>query len=113
MTRVETISEVPGYALLRVLPQSGRTHQIRIHLSSIGCSVVGDKLYGMSEEKYLAWRGDPHRFAEPLEFPRQALHCMQMTFQHPNTGVKTVIHAPVPADMMELIRKLNLSKSAL
>jgi RluA family pseudouridine synthase len=107
-TLIETISSVPDYTLLAIHPLSGRTHQIRVHLAAIGCPIVGDKLYGMSEEKYLEWRSDPARFTSTLEFSRQALHCGDLSFVHPHTGAPTKIHAPLPADFLKLMELLNL-----
>jgi RluA family pseudouridine synthase len=108
VTIIETISAVGEYALLRVRPLTGRTHQIRVHLAAIGSPVVGDKLYGMSEEKYLAWRTDPAGSAGTLEYKRQALHCSRLSFTHPHTGESTTINAPLPNDMRQLIETLNL-----
>jgi RluA family pseudouridine synthase len=108
VTLVETIGVSGDYALLRLRPLTGRTHQIRVHLAAIGSPVFGDKLYGLSEEKYLEWRSDPARFAVSLEYKRQALHCSRMTFYHPHSGEKTTIDAPLPDDMRQLIAILNL-----
>jgi 23S rRNA pseudouridine1911/1915/1917 synthase len=108
-TIIETISACNGYALLRARPLTGRTHQIRVHLAAIGSPVVGDKLYGMSEERYLAWRSDPSGSAGSLEFKRQALHCSMIAFTHPHTGENTIISAPLPEDMRQLIALLNLN----
>jgi RluA family pseudouridine synthase len=109
VTLIETICATADYALLSARPLTGRTHQIRVHLAAIGCPVVGDKLYGMPEEKYLAWRADPERFAQSLEFHRQTLHCAELSFSHPHTGVPTAIRAPLPKDMKRLIEELNLN----
>jgi 23S rRNA pseudouridine1911/1915/1917 synthase len=108
VTLIETISATADHALLCAHPLTGRTHQIRVHLAAIGCPVVGDKLYGMSEEEYLAWRADPAGFAPSLEFHRQALHCAELSFAHPHTGLPTSISAPLPEDMKRLIEELNL-----
>ncbi len=108
VTLIQTIAATDTHSLLEVSPLNGRTHQIRVHLSAIGCPVVGDKLYGMSEEDYLAWRNDPGGSVAMLEFPRQALHCGALTFTHPFTGSVTTIHAPLPDDMQQLLVKLNL-----
>jgi RluA family pseudouridine synthase len=108
VTLVETVAAGSDHALLAVRPLTGRTHQIRVHLAAIGCPVVGDKLYGMSEQKYLTWRNDPARSAGSLEFDRQALHCGELSFVHPRTGAATTIRAPLPEDMQRLIETLNL-----
>lgn len=76
------------YSLLRLWLETGRTHQIRCHLSYLGHPLLGDDLYGGSCEK----------------INRHALHCAQMTFNHPVTGKKISISAPLPQDMQKLIK---------
>lgn len=68
---------------------TGRTHQIRVHLSHLGHPLVGDDLYGGSKE-----------FLD-----RQALHCQQLVFDHPFTGERMDIEAPLPRDMQNLINR--------
>jgi RluA family pseudouridine synthase len=108
VTRIETLSVSESHTLVRAMPVTGRTHQIRIHLAAIGCPVVGDKLYGMTESDYLAWRTDPESHSSMLEFPRQALHCRKLGFVHPATRQEMSLEAPVPEDMLGLIVKLHL-----
>jgi RluA family pseudouridine synthase len=91
-------------ALLRVRPVTGRTHQIRVHLAACGLPIVGDKLYGMSENDFLAWRRNPDSFRLNGQFPRQALHCASIAFEHPSTGKETVVSAPLPSDMEHLLK---------
>jgi RluA family pseudouridine synthase len=98
-----------GYSLVLARPTTGRTHQIRIHCAAIGVPIVGDKLYGMSEAAYLSWRNDPHGMENMLEFPRQALHCMRLTFDHPATKKKISLESPIPQDMAALMGKLGLT----
>jgi RluA family pseudouridine synthase len=97
-----------AYSLVTAQPITGRTHQIRIHLAAIGAPVVGDKLYGLSEEEYLAWRDDPESYKEKLPFHRHALHCASLAFIHPYTKKPLKIEAPMPQDMLGLIN--NFSK---
>jgi RluA family pseudouridine synthase len=108
VTHVETLCACESHALVRAIPVTGRTHQVRIHLAAIGCPVVGDKLYGMTESDYLAWRTDPEGHAAMLEFPRQALHCRRLGIVHPVTKREMSLEAPVPEDMKGLIGKLQL-----
>lgn len=81
------VLESPGgrSALLRLLLDTGRTHQIRVHLASIGHPVVGDRTYG-----------GPMRFG--LE--RQFLHAARLSFTHPMTGEELDVEAPLPADLV-------------
>ena len=108
VTQVETISVFESYSLVRAMPVTGRTHQVRIHLAAIGCPVVGDKLYGMAESDYLAWRNDPEGHASMLEFPRQALHCRRLGFTHPATKREMSLEAPVPEDIKGLMERQHL-----
>ena len=70
------------FSALRLIPKTGRTHQIRVHLSYIGCPIYGDSMYGALQ------RGE-----------RTRLHCRKLEFTHPETKKKTVIIAPLPEDM--------------
>ncbi len=108
-TVIEKVSCAGNFSLVRARPLTGRTHQIRIHLAAIGNPVVGDKLYGMPESDYLAWRSNPKGHVHLLEFPRQALHCRRLVFAHPATGKTLSLEAPLPEDMLGLIRRLGLT----
>ncbi len=86
--------------------ETGRTHQIRVHLSARGHPVVGDTLYGA--------RRAPKRFALPPElkaylaaFPRQALHACELGFRHPASGERLLFTSPLPPDMAELVARLK------
>jgi RluA family pseudouridine synthase len=92
-----------AHSLVTVQPVTGRTHQIRIHLAAIGAPVVGDKLYGMSEKEYLAWRENPELNSGTLPFHRHALHCASLSFVHPYTKKPLKIEAPMPRDMQDLL----------
>jgi 23S rRNA pseudouridine1911/1915/1917 synthase len=88
---------------LRLRLETGRTHQIRVHLAAIGHAVLGDPVYGT---------GGTHagRAALPRQvgaFPRQALHAEYLRFQHPESGQWLEYTAPVPADMAGLIARLR------
>ncbi|MEM9552966.1 MAG: RluA family pseudouridine synthase [Acidobacteriota bacterium] len=88
----------PHAALLAVDLDTGRTHQIRVHLKSIGHPLVGDPVYGEAR-----WRGvhGPAR-AALRAFARPALHAARLGFAHPRDGRRVVVEAPVPADLREL-----------
>lgn len=95
------------HALVTLRPLTGRTHQLRVHLAAIGTPIVGDRLYGLSEEAYLAWRGNPSESSRAAGFHRQALHCASLSFVHPVTKKECRIEAGLPADMRELIERLS------
>ncbi|MCR4622179.1 MAG: RluA family pseudouridine synthase [Clostridiales bacterium] len=101
--RVITADGAPSKTLYRVLSShnelsllllrllSGRTHQIRVHMSAISCPVYGDFLYGKEE---------------PLKLPgRQALHCTYLSFVHPQTGIKLSFHSALSPEIAKLIQK--------
>lgn len=90
-------------SLVKCNLETGRTHQIRVHLSSIGCHLVGDDVY--TAKKSIL------KFPEPLKsyintFPRQALHAASLGFIHPKTGNRLSFEVPFPEDMQELQDKL-------
>jgi 23S rRNA pseudouridine1911/1915/1917 synthase len=81
-------------ALVELLLLTGRTHQIRVHLSAIGYPVVGDKVYGPRRERIAA--------------PRQMLHSWRLGFAHPVTGQRLVVEAPMPKDMNTVLARLRV-----
>ena len=78
-----------GLSLLRLVPQTGRTHQLRLHMASIGHPLAGDWLYG-TEDKSL--------------IPRPALHSYSVHLRHPVTGEILDVIAPLPEDMRRLLQ---------
>ncbi len=99
LTRYRTLSEVNGAALLELSPETGRMHQIRVHLASLGRPIAGDARYGGA----LMVGGAP--------VPRLMLHAAALSFPHPEGGTKR-IEAPTPADMQALIARLGLGNAA-
>lgn len=89
------------FALVRAFPQTGRQHQIRIHLKVAGFPLVGDKMYG-PDENYFD-RFTKHTLEaeawDRLRLPRHALHAARISFAHPGTGAPLVFDAPLPADL--------------
>ena len=89
-------------ALMECRLETGRTHQIRVHLAHIGHPVIGDPDYGT------AFRTKSNRLPEPLRakvqaLPRQALHARLLAFRHPDTHMTMRFEAPLPADMAEIV----------
>lgn len=89
---------------LRVKPHTGRTHQIRVHLSDEGFPIVGDKIYGRNRPPASILASAP---AELLDFPRQALHAERLRFSHPTTGSPVEIRADLFSDMEILLQGLR------
>ncbi len=90
------------FSLIRLKPRTGRTHQLRVHLSYKGHPIVGDTMYGGRVVHYQAGN-------EQVHFARQALHAAQITFTHPRTLQPTTISAPLKDDMLDLLRQLRES----
>ncbi len=100
-TGIEVVAARSGYALCRLALHTGRQHQIRLHLAALGCSVVGDKLYG-PDERMLARAADGELTDEDLrllEHPRQLLHAERYDFTHPMTQAPLSLSAPLPQDL--------------
>ncbi len=94
-----------GYTLLRVSLETGRTHQIRVHLAHIHHPIVGDPVYGGRPR---VPRGLDEALRARLQgFPRQALHARRLGLLHPRSGEAMQWEAPPPADMDELITALE------
>lgn len=95
-TRYRTLAEAPGAALLEADPETGRMHQIRVHLASLGRPIAGDARYGGA----LVVGGHPA--------PRLMLHAAALTFPHPGGG-EMRLQAPIPDDMAALLAALKLA----
>lgn len=89
----------PRFALVQLSPRTGRTHQLRVHMSARGHPIVGDTMYGGRIYQSGAW-----------QFARQALHAHEITLIHPATLQPMTLTAPLPADMRELISHLEAGK---
>ena len=108
-TRFEVIERYAGATLLRCLPATGRTNQIRVHLAHAGYPLAGDKLYGRSDDQFLEFvRRARQGLFNPLpwmEAPRHLLHAGRLSFSHPVTGERVSFECPMPDDMKLFIEK--------
>jgi 23S rRNA pseudouridine1911/1915/1917 synthase len=104
VTRYEVVRRFARQSLVRLYPKTGRTHQLRVHMSYIGHPFVGDSFYGGHDvsERSLLGRGSD----EPV-MGRQALHAWKIKFVHPISERPLEIEAPLAADLQRLIHLLE------
>ncbi|MDB5313452.1 MAG: rluD 3 [Gemmataceae bacterium] len=104
----EVLERFRGYTLVRVQPRTGRTHQIRVHLASVGCPVLADKLYGGRDRFTLAdLVPDLPRDLDEVLIGRQALHAFRLRFRHPQTGDWIEVEAPLAPDVRRALEALR------
>jgi len=95
ITHYETLEAFPYASLLKIELETGRTHQIRVHMSAIKHPCVGDPMYG----------ADP-KLAEKLGLTRQWLHATSLTFKHPRTGAEVTFNSPYPQDLASRLKRV-------
>ena len=109
-TRYRVIERKPSATLVHLFPETGRQHQLRVHLASIGFPIVGDKLYGPEREaiflEIIERGGLDDDLRARLGHVRHALHACSVTFRHPRTGELLQITSPLPQDLVELWARL-------
>ncbi len=100
---IAAMAATAGISLLEMDLATGRTHQIRVHLKSIGHPLVGDPVYGEAR-----WKGLPRAVQGVLrDFPRPALHAWRLAFRHPGSGEPVAFEAPVPEDLRSLWQEVT------
>ncbi|MGD0038292.1 MAG: RluA family pseudouridine synthase [Bacteroidota bacterium] len=109
ITDYKVIEKFKGYAFIEAKPHTGRTHQIRIHLSAIGLPILADPLYSNSGSFFLSSikRNYKSNGEEKPLLARTALHAFSLSFIHPATGEKILIDAPMPKDMETVLKILK------
>ena len=110
LTRVRVQERYRVHTLIEAELATGRTHQIRVHLASIGHPLVGDRRYGARGR--LPPAADAVLVEQLRTFPRQALHAWILGLTHPTTGERLEFSAPLPADMTALIEALRADQQA-
>jgi 23S rRNA pseudouridine1911/1915/1917 synthase len=101
VTHYNTIETLNGATLIECRLETGRTHQVRVHMASIGHSLLGDPFYGQPSK-------EQRKLLDSLGFERQALHAAHLGFIHPVTSVALAFDSRIPADMQELFSRLLL-----
>ena len=105
ITNFKIKERMGGYTLLNVSLETGRTHQIRVHLAYINFPILGDSIYG-ARRKFAAGTSETAK-KEILKFPRQALHAEKLEFIHPTSGKSVNYSAKTPKDLTQLIELLK------
>jgi 23S rRNA pseudouridine1911/1915/1917 synthase len=94
ISEIQTVAFNERLSLVLIRPKTGRTHQIRVHLKHIGCPVLGDPIYGNEKTN------------QSLEPARLLLHAYRLEFDHPITGARVRLSAPIPEDLKLWMRRL-------
>ena len=105
VTNYRVLASRGAFSLLELSPKTGRTHQLRVHMAAIGCPLVGDKVYGVPDDVFLAHiaGGLSMEQRRALILDRHALHAHRLRFFHPRRGHEIQIEAPLPAEMSALV----------
>ncbi|MCP3734437.1 RluA family pseudouridine synthase [Sphingomonas sp. RP10(2022)] len=101
VTHFRTMEVLREAALVECRLETGRTHQVRVHMASIGHALLGDPVYGRTKSGHKA-------LLETLGFRRQALHAAHLGFIHPVKSTALAFESPMPADMQELFTELHV-----
>lgn len=101
VTHYRIVEPLKGAALVECRLETGRTHQVRVHMASIGHPLLGDPVYGRP-------RGEHRELLKRLDFERQALHAAELGFVHPVTKLKLAFKSALPSDIQELFGALRV-----
>ncbi len=114
VTQFRVLSESCGRALLEVRPLTGRTNQIRLHLTASQLTLVGEKVYGVDPAILETYRceGNTSKVQEMAGFPRHALHSWKVLMKHPMTGAILSLEAPLTEDLQGLCKFYGLAENS-
>ncbi|ETI64376.1 ribosomal large subunit pseudouridine synthase D [Sphingobium sp. C100] len=101
VTHYRTVERLNGAALMECRLETGRTHQVRVHMAHLGHPLIGDQVYGRERKGFKS-------ILETLGFKRQALHAKTLGFIHPATEKPLQFQSALPADMQELLSELHV-----
>ena len=113
-TYYEVINRFEKVSYMKLLPKTGRTHQLRVHMKHLGHSILADSMYDGGEAVSGedlgsgSTRTDPAKSEKsPPLITRQALHAHRLAFRHPHSGKPVEFHAPLPPDMQSVLDALT------
>jgi 23S rRNA pseudouridine1911/1915/1917 synthase len=109
LTRYSVRTAFARHSLVEASPESGRQHQIRVHLAHIGHPIVGDKLYGAGEQAFMDYcdSGMTPALLELFDgLPRHALHAARLVFPHPESKEMITVESPLPEDLSDYMKGL-------
>jgi len=115
VTHLKVLESLGQYCLLEAIPETGRTHQIRAHLSALSLSILGDKLYGTRNHLHVVGNAPPPNQArDPLIrlTGSMGLHAWSLEITHPLTMEKLKFTAPYPAELMAVLQQIRSSVSS-
>jgi len=116
ITHYQRLTSNDDVSLLQVALETGRTHQIRVHMQYIGLPLVGDPVYAPKRSpqrsKSASAQLDETAYQSLVDFPRQALHAMRLRLQHPVTAEQLAVTAPLAEDLQGLLDSLQLNDRA-
>ncbi|RME82069.1 MAG: RluA family pseudouridine synthase, partial [Planctomycetota bacterium] len=101
-TYFKVLQKFGHFSLVRAIPKTGRTHQIRVHLAHLGHPILGDPLYG--KENYHLAKGQIPGLSQKI---RLCLHAERLTFRHPKIGKLFTLYAPLPEDFLQILQKVQ------
>ena len=107
VTHYRVLEVYEGFSLLRLTLETGRLHQIRVHLSFIGYPVAGDAVYGGGRERALSDAPSIAVRQALIKLNRQALHAETLAFNHPETDERLEFSTPMPSDMLQVVNSLR------
>lgn len=109
-TDIEVVEQFRHFSLVRARPLTGRLHQVRVHLKSIGCPIVADADYGDGRPLLLSRIKRGYKSSAPVERPllgRLALHAGTLSIAHPAAGARITLEAPLPDDLSLALKQLR------